>query len=558
MVGGDAVTLCKAQNAADGNAVDDLSRGKPVDLLGKDMFQPGVIVREGLPHLLAAVKALDDFRNVQAGLHVGVQEGLAGVIEAAGVFLLQQVHHLFHHPLGGEDLVGFLGWDVVEDVLGAALIKVIRQLDLQVQKFLHRIVKHHRVEQVACKMFLLSGGLVDVRPTVPQKAELLQRDAGDLLKDLVRDDPVKIRQRHSPVAVGHEEGWDGAGEAPEVVTDGVLAALFLLLLLVGLHSAHDGLLHLLRRLLDGGLQVFHQSGGALLLQLVVLAAEILGAFHVLQADELNALIQFLALCGGIQIALLVQHMGLPGKGIHMADEQIAGLPAQKAHIVAVSAVGDGWTVGDDEHRLCIDLLAEVVDGEGLAKVGLGVPEIFPAGVALVIGLGVADSPFLFFSQGVGDGGIQLHPAPVHSEILKIPPGLLPIQMEPLVFAVVLHVQLAEVGMEIVVGEHLTAAVIVDGIAPPLLVEQYIGGVGLLFQAFVHRLLGVADLRPAVVPGNFRGGIGVDHGHHLPGSARGYASHYAISFIMLCMNATSSEVSLYFENSSSSVHALEKS
>ncbi len=56
-------------------------------------------------------------------------------------------------------------------------------------------------------------------------------------------------------------------------------------------------------------------------QLVVLAAEILGAFHVLQADELNALIQFLALCGGIQIALLVQHMGLPGKSIHMADDR---------------------------------------------------------------------------------------------------------------------------------------------------------------------------------------------------------------------------------------------
>ena len=56
------------------------------------------------------------------------------------------------------------------------------------------------------------------------------------------------------------------------------------------------------------------------LQLVVLAAEILGAFHVLQADELDSLIQFLALRGGIQIALLIQHMGLPGKGIHMADE----------------------------------------------------------------------------------------------------------------------------------------------------------------------------------------------------------------------------------------------
>ena len=102
MVGGDAVTLCKAQNVADGNAVDDLCRGKPIDLLGKDMFQSGVIVREGLPHLLAAVEPLDDFRNVQAGLHVGIQEGLAGVIEAARVFLLQQVHHLFHHPLWGD------------------------------------------------------------------------------------------------------------------------------------------------------------------------------------------------------------------------------------------------------------------------------------------------------------------------------------------------------------------------------------------------------------------------------------------------------------------------
>ena len=38
MVGGDAVILCKAQNAADGNAVDDLGRGKPIDLLGKDFL----------------------------------------------------------------------------------------------------------------------------------------------------------------------------------------------------------------------------------------------------------------------------------------------------------------------------------------------------------------------------------------------------------------------------------------------------------------------------------------------------------------------------------------
>ena len=275
MVGSDAVTLCKAQNIADGNAVDDLGRRKPIDLLCKNMFQPLVIVRESLPHLLAAVEPLDDFGDVQTGLHVGVEKGLGGVIEAAGVFLLQQIHHLFHHPFGGEDLVGFLGRDVVEDILGAALVEVIRQLDLQVQKLLHRIVKHHGVEQMTGKVFLLPGGLVEVGTAVPQKAELLQRDAGDLLKDLVRDDLVKIRQCHGLVAVGHEEGRDGAGKAPQMVTDGVLVALFLLFLLVGLHGAHDGLLHFLRRLLDGGLQGLHQGGGALLLLCVKLPVDLL-------------------------------------------------------------------------------------------------------------------------------------------------------------------------------------------------------------------------------------------------------------------------------------------
>ena len=297
MVGGDAVILCKAQNIADGNAVDDLGRRKPIDLLGKDMFQPGVIVREDLPHLLAAIEPLDDFRNVQAGLHVGVQEGLAGVIEAAGVFLLQQVHHLFHHPLWGEDLVGFLGRDVVEDILGAALVKVVCQLDLQVQKLLHRVIKHHRIEQVACKVFLLAGGLVEVGAAVPQKAELFQRDAGDLLKDLVRDDLVKIFQRHGLVTVGHEEGRDGAGEAPQMVTDGVLVALFLLLFLVGLHGAHDGLLHFLRRLLDGGLQVFHEGGGALLLLCIKLPV------HLLALLGGGAALQLLGALG-LQLALV--------------------------------------------------------------------------------------------------------------------------------------------------------------------------------------------------------------------------------------------------------------
>ena len=132
------------------------------------------------------------------------------------------------------------------------------------------------------------------------------------------------------------------------------------------------------------------------------------------------------------------------------------------------------------------------------------------------------------------------------------------QMEPLVLRSFSTFSLRRVGVEIVVGEHLAAAVIVDGIAPPSSWNS-IGGVGLLFQAFVHRLLGVADLRPAVVPGNFRGGIRRRSWAPPAGQCAGLCQPLChISFIMLCMNATSSEVSLYFENSSSSVHALEKS
>lgn len=182
----DAVVFCKAQNVADGNAVDDLGGRKAIDLFCEDMFQPLVVVREAAAYFLAAVKPLDDFRDVQAGLHVGGEEDLVRVIEAAGVLLFQQIHHLFYHPLWGEDLVGFLRRDVVKDILGAALVEVIGQFHLQGKELLYRIIEHHRVEQMPVKVLLFAGGLVGVGPAVPQEAELFQRDAGDLLKDLTK------------------------------------------------------------------------------------------------------------------------------------------------------------------------------------------------------------------------------------------------------------------------------------------------------------------------------------------------------------------------------------
>ena len=101
-----------------------------------------------------------------------------------------------------------------------------------------------------------------------------------------------------------------------MVTDGVLVALFLLLLLVGLHGAHDGLLHFLRRLLDGGLQVFHQGGGALLLLCVKLPVHLLallGGGAALQL--LGALGLQLALVDAVVVHHLVHrhvHLGFGG------------------------------------------------------------------------------------------------------------------------------------------------------------------------------------------------------------------------------------------------------
>ena len=101
-----------------------------------------------------------------------------------------------------------------------------------------------------------------------------------------------------------------------MVTDGVLVALFLLLLLVGLHGAHDGLLHFLRRLLDGGLQRLHQGGGALLLLCVKLPVHLLallGSGAALQL--LGALGLQLALVDAVVVHHLVHrhvHFGLGG------------------------------------------------------------------------------------------------------------------------------------------------------------------------------------------------------------------------------------------------------
>ena len=95
--------------------------------------------------------------------------------------LLQQIHHLLHHPFGSENLVGLLWRDVVEDVLFLRLVEIVGQCFSFLTEELYGVIKHHLVEQVTIEMFLFP--VLGVVASVAKETELFQCDAGHFLKD---------------------------------------------------------------------------------------------------------------------------------------------------------------------------------------------------------------------------------------------------------------------------------------------------------------------------------------------------------------------------------------
>lgn len=166
--------LIKTEDIRQCNVVDDFSWGQPIDLFLKDMAKPFFRVRELFLHSLTLIQALDDFRDVQARLHIEVDKGLVRVIETAGVLSFKHIHHLLDHCLRGEDLVGLLRRDIVEDVLDALFVKVIRQFFLEPKEFLHRIIEYHRVKEVPGKFLFLPCLSVLVLTAVTKEPELVK------------------------------------------------------------------------------------------------------------------------------------------------------------------------------------------------------------------------------------------------------------------------------------------------------------------------------------------------------------------------------------------------
>lgn len=96
--------------------IDDFCWSQSIDLFLKNMAKAFFRVRELFLHSLTLIQALDDSCDVYAGFHIEVDKSLVRVIETAGVLSFKHIHHLLDHCLRGEDLVGLLRRDIIEDV----------------------------------------------------------------------------------------------------------------------------------------------------------------------------------------------------------------------------------------------------------------------------------------------------------------------------------------------------------------------------------------------------------------------------------------------------------
>ena len=109
-------------------------------------------------------------------------------------------------------------------------------------------------------------------------------------------------------------------------------------------------------------------------QLFKFTAKVNGAFEVLQADELDALV--VAVVQHIQILIAAHNKRLPLQGAGIAHKQIPGIGTEKLLVVGIPRVCNRRAVRYDKDRVCVHLLAKLIGRKRFAKARLCVPEIF--------------------------------------------------------------------------------------------------------------------------------------------------------------------------------------
>ena len=120
-----------------------------------------------------------------------------------------------------------------------------------------------------------------------------------------------------------------------------------------------------------------------------------------------------------------------------------------------------------------------------------------------------------------------------------------VRMKPLRMRLTRHPQRLQIGMKIVVGEVFARAVLIHCIIRPRQFPVNMRRMRLLGNALLDRLpLRVADLRPALMIGNTRCVVGIDHRDNAR-KRIDLHRHYVISFTWDSIKAISSAESPYF-------------
>lgn len=172
-----------AEDVFGSDTENDFGWGDTEDLAGKDMFKAAALSLVGDFFIFETVaadevfkEAPDDFGDEEAGLHVGVDKFLIGVVEDARVLGFEGVNDLDDDGFGCKDLVGALGRNEVENIFVVSAGKVVSEFVFALEKFDDSAVEDGFAEKFAAA----------------QGTELVLGEAGDFEESFIVGEGLEI------------------------------------------------------------------------------------------------------------------------------------------------------------------------------------------------------------------------------------------------------------------------------------------------------------------------------------------------------------------------------